>query len=337
MSAVDQLAPQVGIQQACHALGVPRASLYRARRQAGAGPRPVRPRPMPALALSSHERQKVLDVLHSERFVDAAPSQVYATLLDEGIYLCSERTMYRILHSEGEVRERRNQLRHPAYQKPELLATAPNQVWSWDITKLLGPAKWVHYHLYVILDVFSRYVVGWMLAERETATLAERLIAETLEKHQIGRGQLTLHADRGSSMTSKSVALLLADLGVSKTHSRPQTSNDNPFSEAQFKTLKYHPGFPERFDSIQHARAFCRDFFLWYNTEHRHGSLGLLTPEAVHFGKDREILSRRAEVLKNAFIQHPERFKGRLPKPKAPPQKVWINPPTPSNSHDEVP
>lgn len=337
MSAVEQLAPQVGIQQACRALGVPRASLYRSRRPVATGSRPARPRPAPALALSSEERQKVLNVLHSERFVDAAPSQVYATLLDEGIYLCSERTMYRILQSEGEVRERRNQLRHPAYQKPELLATGPNQVWSWDITKLLGPAKWVHYHLYVILDIFSRYVVGWMLAERETATLAERLISETLEKHQIGRDQLTLHADRGSSMTSKSVALLLADLGVSKTHSRPQTSNDNPFSEAQFKTLKYHPRFPARFDSIQHARAFCRDFFCWYNTEHRHGSLGLLTPEAVHFGKHEEILSRRAAVLQAAFEQHPERFKGRLPRPKNPPEAACINPPKTSSSREELP
>jgi putative transposase len=337
MVVVEQLAQQVGVQQACRALGLPRAELYRARRRAAAEAPPAKPRPQPALALTEQERQKVLEVLHCERFVDSAPSQVYATLLDEGIYLCSERTMYRILQSEGEVRERRNQLRHPSYQKPELLATGPNQVWSWDITKLLGPAKWSYYHLYVILDVFSRYVVGWMLAERETAILAEHLIGETLEKQQIGRDQLTLHADRGSSMTSKSVALLLADLGVTKTHSRPQTSNDNPFSEAQFKTLKYHPRFPERFDSIQQARAFCRDFFTWYNTEHRHGSLGLLTPEAVHFGKDKEILSRRAKVLRAAFEQHPERFKGRQPQPKSPPQKVWINPPEEPVSQEELP
>jgi len=332
MAAVEQLAPEVGVQQACRALGLPRASLYRARQQAAAGPpAPCRPAASP-LALSTEERQQVLSVLHSDRFVDSAPSQVYATLLDEGTYLCSERTMYRILQNEGELRERRDQLRHPQYQKPELLATAPNQVWSWDITKLLGPAKWTYYYLYVILDIFSRYVVGWMLAEREAAVLAQQLIAETLEKQQIGRDQLVLHADRGSSMTSKPVALLLADLGVTKTHNRPHTSNDNPYSEAQFKTLKYHPRFPERFDSLPQARAFCTEFFTWYNTEHRHSGLGLLTPETVHLGQASEVLSRRTVVLEAAFQAHPERFRGRQPKPKAPPQQVWINPPEAASS-----
>lgn len=333
---MEQLASAVGLQRACHALGVPRASLYRARRQRAVGP--ARPPAPSALALSAEERQQVLAVLHSDRFVDRAPSQVYATLLDEGIYLCSERTMYRILQSEGELRERRNQLRHPQYQKPELLAVRPNQVWSWDITKLLGPAKWTYYYLYVILDVFSRYVVGWMLAEREAATLAQQLIGETLEKQQIGRDQLVLHADRGSSMTSKPVALLLADLGVTKSHNRPHTSNDNPYSEAQFKTLKYHPGFPERFESLQQARAFCGDFFTWYNTEHRHSSLGLLTPQTVHLEQTSEILSRRAAVLDLAFQAHPERFKGRKPVLKSPPQEVWINPPKDAPlSQEELP
>jgi putative transposase len=336
MAAVEHLAPDVGLQQACRALGVARASFYRSRQPVPTEPASVRPRPKPPLALTEPERQHVLDVLHDERFVDSAPSQVYATLLDEGIYLCSERTMYRILEQEGEVRERRDQLRHPAYQKPELLATGPNQVWSWDITKLLGPTKWSSYCLYVILDVFSRYIVGWMVAERETAALAERLISETVQKEQIGRDQLTLHADRGSSMTSKPVALLLADLGITKSHSRPHTSNDNPFSEAQFKTLKYHPSFPQRFDSLQHARTFCRQFFLWYNTEHRHGSLGLLTPETVHRGLDQQVLSRRSEVLQAAFARHPERFKGRLPIPKTPPANVYINPPKPT-TQEELP
>ena len=338
MAGVEQLANEVGVQQACRALGLPRASLYRARRKATAGEPPgPRPQTPSRLALSSEERQQVLAVLHSHRFVDSAPSQVYATLLDEGTYLCSERTMYRILQSADEVRERRDQLRHPQYQKPELLATAPNQVWSWDITKLLGPAKWTYYYLYVILDIFSRYVVGWMLAEREAALLAQQLIAETLEKQQIGRDQLVLHADRGSSMTSKPVALLLADLGVTKTHNRPHTSNDNPYSEAQFKTLKYHSRFPERFDSRAQARAFCGEFFTWYNTEHRHSSLGLLTPETVHLGQASDVLSRRAAVLEAAFQAHPERFRGRQPKLKTPPREVWINPPGAESSPEELP
>jgi putative transposase len=337
MAAVEQLAPEVGVQQACRALGLPRASLYRARQQAAAGPPVPRRQAAPPLALSTEERQQVLAVLHSDRFVDSAPSQVYATLLDEGTYLCSERTMYRILQSEHEVRERRDQLRHPQYQKPELLATTPNQVWSWDITKLLGPRKWTYYYLYVILDIFSRYVVGWMLAEREAAVLAQQLIAETLEKQQIGRDQLVLHADRGSSMTSKPVALLLADLGVTKTHNRPHTSNDNPYSEAQFKTLKYHPHFPERFNSLPQARAFCSEFFTWYNTEHRHSGLGLLTPETIHLGQACEVLRHRATVLEAAFQAHPERFRGRQPKPKAPPQEVWINPPRAADSPEELP
>ncbi len=250
---------------------------------------PARERPTPERALSAAERQVVLDTLHSEAFVDKAPAEVWATLLDQGTYLCSPRTMYRILDDAQEVRERRDQLRHPAYKKPELLARAPNEVWSWDITKLLGPAKWTYFYLYVILDIFSRYVVGWMVADCESATLANQLIEQTCAKQGILPGQLTLHADRGTSMKPKAVALLLSDLGVTKTHSRPHVSDDNPFSESHFRTLKYRPGFPTdfpgRFGSIQDARAFCRSFFPWYNTEHRHSGIGLLTPENVHYGR----------------------------------------------------
>ncbi len=326
IEGVEELAALVGTAEACRVLGVPRATLYRRRN-------PKRPteeavKAKPARALSDDEKKEVLSVLHSERFVDQAPAAVYATLLDEdGIYLCSIRTMYRILEEHDEVRERRDQLRHPSYRKPELLATSPNQVWSWDITKLLGPVKWTYFYLYVIMDIFSRYVVGWMIAQRESATLAERLIASTVEKQQIPPGQLTVHADRGSAMTSKTVAFLLADLGITKTHSRPYTSNDNPFSEAQFKTLKYRPEFPERFGSIQDARAFCQGFFDWYNKSHRHSGIGLLTPEAVHYGRAGEVLARRQQTLDAAYAAHPERFVRKAPQASAAPTAVWINPP----------
>ena len=266
-------------------------------------------------------------MLHERRFVDLAPAEVYATLLDEGRYLCSERTMYRILAEHHEVRERRNQLRHPRYAAPELLARQPNELWSWDITKLLGPAKWTYFYLYVMLDVFSRYVVGWMLAHRESASLAEQFIHETCLRQGIERGELTIHADRGSAMTSKPVALLLADLGVTKTHSPPHVSNDNPFSEAQFKTLKYRPTFPTRFGSIQDARVHCHVFFPWYNTEHHHSGLGLLTPADVHHGVAEERVAARATVLAAAHAAHPERFPAGRPHPPARPGEVWINPP----------
>jgi putative transposase len=270
----------------------------------------------------------VLEVLHEPRFVDLAPAEVYATLLDEGAYLCSERTMYRLLAGHVEVRERRDQLRHPVYAAPELLARRPNELWSWDITKLLGPTKWTYFYLYVMLDVFSRYVVGWMVAHRESATLAERFIHETCARQRIGQNQLTIHADRGPAMTSMPVAFLLADLGVTKTHSRPHVSNDNPFSEAQFKTLKYRPTFPDRFGAIQDARAHCHVFFPWYNTEHHHSSLGLLTPSDVHHGLADQRAAARAAVLVTAYGAHPERFPGGLPQPPACPTEVWINSPT---------
>jgi putative transposase len=287
MQAVEQLAPASGTAPTCAALGVARATLYRHRRRASAAPAPAPVERSSPRALDVEERQAVLATLHSERFVDQSPAAVYARLLDEGRYLCSERTMYRLLEDAGEVRERRDQLRHPVYAKPELLASRPNEVWSWDITKLLGPAKWSYFYLYVLLDIYSRYVVGWMVAHRESAQLAKKLIAESVRKQSIERGQLTVHADRGSSMTSKPVALLLADLGVTKTHSRPSVSNDNPFSEAQFKTLKYRPEFPDRFGSIEDARAFCVGFFDWYNNRHYHSGLELLAPTTVHYGRGR--------------------------------------------------
>ena len=322
MTAVAELEPAVGTQAACRALGVSRASLYRRRR-----PRPpAAARPRPPRALTAGERQSVLEQLHSPRFVDQTPAETYATLLDEGIYHCSIRTMYRVLADAQEIRERRQQLRHVA-PIPQLLATRPNEVWSWDITKLLGPAKWTYYYLYVILDVFSRYVVGWMVAPRESAALAERLIAATCIKEAIRPDQLTLHADRGPSMTSKPVAFLLADLGITKTHSRPSVSNDNPFSEAQFKTMKYRPEFPDAFASCEGARAFCHPFFTWYNTAHHHAGLGLLTPATVHYGQADAVRAHRQIVLTTAYAAHPERFVRQPPAPPTLPTAVWINPP----------
>jgi len=323
MAATQSLSTEIGIKPACAALGIARSGFYRGQRPATA----PAPRPSPPRTLSSEERQAVLATLHSDRFVDTAPATVYATLLDEGRYHCSIRTLYRILDAQAEVKERRNQLRHPVYQKPELLATAPNHVWSWDITKLLGPVKWSYYYLYVILDIFSRYVVGWMVAQAESAVLAQRLITDTCEKQQIEPGQLTLHADRGSSMKSKPVALLLGDLGITKTHSRPYTSDDNPFSEAQFKTLKYRPDFPERFGSLEDARVFCQTFFAWYNGEHRHAGIGLMTPAAVHEGRAATMRDARQQVLMTAYAAHPERFVRKPPQPPVLPHAVWINPP----------
>ena len=325
IALTQQAGSEVGTAPLCEALGVPRASLYRWRNAAAGQPRA--PRPTPARALSEPERQQVKQMLHSPRFVDKTPAEAYATLLDEGRYLCSMRTMYRLLADDDEVRERRDQLRHPSYVKPELCASAPNEVWSWDITKLLGPATWTHYYLYVILDLFSRYAVGWMVAQRESAALAERLIRESCHKQAISPDQLILHSDRGPSMSSQSVARLLADLGVTKSHSRPHVSDDNPYSETQFKTLKYRPDFPARFESIDHARAFCRDFFHWYNNEHRHWGIRLLTPQTVHCGRAEDALRARQEVLLEAYQAHPERFVGGVPTPPQLPEHVWINRP----------
>lgn len=334
MNATADLATLVGTVAACRALGVSRASYYR-RRANVAAPAPDRPRPM--RALSQEERHNVLAVLHSPRFVDKTPAEVYATLLDEGTYLCSMRTMYRILAAEDEVRERRNQLRHPQYEKPELLATRPNQVWSWDITKLLGPAKWTYYYLYVILDIFSRYVVGWMLASRENAQLAQRLIRETIARQLVQADELVIHSDRGSAMKSHAVAQLLATLGVTKSHSRPHVSNDNPFSESHFKTMKYRPDFPDRFGSHEDALAFCQQFFRWYNEDHYHSGIGMLTPAMLHHGQADAILAQRQCVLRAAYAAHPDRFVHKPPQPTSGPTEVWINRPNRSSEDKNQP
>ena len=326
MTAATELAPTVGAVVACFSMGVSRAWYYR--RQSP--PRPFaekQPRKPSPRALSEPERTEVLAVLNSPRFVDQAPAQIQATLLDEGLYHCSTRTMYRLLDAADEVRERRNQLQHPTYSKPELVATAPNQVWSWDITLLLGPAKGSRFQLYVILDIFSRYVVGWMLATRECSQLAARLIRETCDKENVLPDQLTIHSDRGPAMKSHSVAQLLAALGVDKSHSRPHVSNDNPFSESQFKTLKYRPDFPDRFASYDEALAFCTQFFHWYNHHHYHSGIGLLTPASVHHGHARTIVAKRQQTLTAAHAAHPERFVNGPPNPKPAPVVVWINPP----------
>ncbi len=325
MQAAETLGQRIGVRAACRALGISHQRVYRARQ-----PQPAASPPSPRVsprALSEPEREQVLQTLNAARFADQAPREVYASLLDEATYLCHWRTMYRILAAEDQVRERRNQLRHPSYVKPELLATAPNQLWSWDITKLLGPYKWTYFYLYVILDVYSRYVVGWSIALQPSAHLAEELIHQTYRKQGILPGQLTLHADRGQAMTAKSLALLLADLGVTKTHSRPYVSDDNPYSEAQFKTLKYRPDYPSQFGSLEDARTWAQGFFAWYNNQHHHTGLALLTPTEVHYGRAPAVLEARREVLQAAFQQHPERFVHGLPQPPALPTAVWINPP----------
>jgi putative transposase len=330
MLAVNDLASRVGMEAACRAFAFNPGYVYRdrARRRGVVTRHPIAVRPRPPLAFSIAEQQHLLGVLDSERFADTAPASIYATLLDEGHYHGSVRTMYRLLAAHSQVGDRRRQRRHPAYTKPELLAVRPNEVWSWDISKVKGPAKWTCFHLYVILDIFSRYVVGWMIAHRETAGLAEQLIADTIDKQNIVPGTLTLHADRGTSMRSKSVAQLLVDLDVTKTHSRPHVSDDNPYSEAQFKTLKYRPDFPARFGSIEDARAHCREFFHWYNTAHRHSGIGFMTPDIVHRGQSSTLTRQRAITLDAAFAAHPARFKGLTPQPPSVPAAVWINPPT---------
>lgn len=333
MNTASDLSCDVGRKPACEALGVPRATFYRHMERKHYPSKGNGIRTTPPLALTPVEKQTVVDVLHSERFQDKPPYEVYATLLDEGQYHCSIRTMYRILNSEhGDVKERRKGHQRTQYKKPELLATESNQVWSWDITKLKGPVKWTYFYLYVIMDIFSRYVVGWMVAHREQDALAKRLIEQSCIKQNIEPGQLTVHADRGSSMRSKVVAHLLADLGITKTHSRPHVSNDNPYSESQFKTLKYCPEFPDRFGSIQDARAFCQPFFNWYNKDHRHSGIALMTPEQVHYGLNKQVFDFRSKVLLKAFRMNPMRFKGKVPKPYDLPEAVWINRP----STDEI-
>jgi len=328
MRTISEKGAELGTALLCAALAFPRATFYRSLK-----PQVARaPRRRPSRGLSSAEATQVLAALHEPRFLDLSPSEVYATLLDEGSYLCSERTMYRILAQNSEIRERRDQLTHPRRKAPELLATRPNELWSWDITKLLGPTKWTYFHLYMIIDVFSRFVVGWMVAHRESAILAQKLLKATCERQEVLPGDLTIHADNGSSMTSKPVAFMLADLGVTKTHSRPYVSNDNPFSEAQFKTLKYRPDFPDRFGCIEDARGFMTDFVAWYNNEHHHSGLALLTPHDVHHGLSDARLDARAVVLARAHAEHPERFLRGLPRPARPPREVWINKPQSSSA-----
>jgi putative transposase len=326
--AITELTPIVGVRAACSAVGRPRASHYRRHRQTPAPPRlRVEPKPQPR-ALTPAEQAEVLDLLHADRFVDLSPGEVWAILLDEGRYLCSESTMYRLLRqAHGQVQERRRHAVHPPRVKPELVAHGPNECWSWDITKLAGPAKWTYYYLYSIIDIYSRYTVGWMVATRESKELAERLLGDTITKQGIDPGQLTIHADRGSSMASKPVAFLLADLGVTKSHSRPHCSNDNPFSEAQFKTLKYRPDFPDRFESLEDARAFCGTFYRWYNHAHRHSGIGMHTPSDVHHGHAATVREERARTLAAAYAINPERFVRKPPQPPDLPGTTWINRP----------
>jgi len=326
--AAIALRPELGLTKAaCAAMGVARSSFYRRRTHLAQPPAEPRLRPRPDRALTAVERQAVLDLMREPHFADLAPAEIYASLLDQGLYYCSVRTMYRILDENSEVRERRNQLRHPEYKKPELLAEGPNQVWSWDITKLMGPAKWTYFYLYVIIDIFSRRIVGWCIADAENAALFKMLFEDATTKHQVPPGQLTLHADRGAPMKAKVTVQLLADLGVTKSHSRPHVSNDNPFSESHFKTLKYQPKFPKRFGCIEDAKAFCRDFFTWYNQDHHHAGIGLMTPDQVHYGQADAVHAARQVVLDRAFSKNPERFVKKPPNPPAKPTAAWINPP----------
>jgi len=326
---VEDLAVEVGVKPACEVLDVPRSRIYRARHpQPETQARPISPR-----ALSDAERLVVRDTLNSERYMDLSPRQVYANLLDGGQYLCHWSTMYRILRDHDEVRERRHQRQRPVYQKPELLATAPHQVWTWDITKLRGPYQGSYFALYVVLDMFSRYVVGWLIAERELASLARTLIEASCQKEGIPKDQLTVHSDNGKPMRSKSLALLYADLGINASFTRPYTSDDNPYSEAQFKTLKYQPTYPDRFGSVQDARLWARPFFNWYNHDHYHTGLNLLTPASVHHGQATRIQQQRQTILSAAFAAHPERFVKGTPVAAGPPQAVWINPPKEVHLH----
>ncbi len=324
-----KLRPLVGTAGACRGSGRSRATHYRRCQPPKLGP--SRPRSSPSNALSEDETAELLKLLRSARFVDLAPAQVWAIALDEGRYVASISTMYRVLRACDEVRERRAQAKHPTRARPELMADRPNMCWSWDITKLRGPHKGVWFDLYIAIDIFSRYVVGWMVAATETAELAEGFITAAVTAQGVTKGELSIHADRGTSMTSKGVAELLADLGVGRTHSRPHVSNDNPFSEAVNKTLKYCPAFPARFGSIEDARIFCETFFEHYNHHHRHSGIGLHTPASVHYGTAAEIRARRAETLDAAYAANPCRFGNRRPSPPKLPTAAWINQPTIQN------
>ena len=322
-----EVAKKTRVGPACDAVEMSRAHFYRSRKPRPQ-PRTTPPtRPGRARSLTPAQEERILLELNSERFLDCAPRQVWATLLDEGVYLCSWRTMYRLLKRHDQVRERRNLRRHPKYVRPELAASGPNQVWTWDITYLKGPVRGQFYYLYVVIDLYSRLVVGWMVADRECEVLARRLLEQSYKKHGVQPGQLSVHADRGAPMKSKSVHQLLSDLDIRASHSRPRVSNDNPFSEAGFKTLKYSPDFPARFASLLEAEAFCRDYFVWYNQDHYHTGIALLTPAQVHFGEAEAVLARRQATLDQAFLSHPERFGHRRPQVARLPATVWINRP----------
>jgi putative transposase len=328
VKAAEDLAPSVGVAAAARAVGAARATIYRRRR-----PPPRRPattRPAPVNRLAPEEREAGLALLHAPEFLDLSPWTLYAHLLDQGRYVCSVSTFYRLLGEHGEVRERRDQLRHERHAVPRLHATGPNQVWSWDITKLRGPRSGEVFHLYVVIDLFSRYVVAWMVAREESARLAVTLFEEAASRHDVVPGTLTVHADRGSAMRSRPLNEKLVELGLGRSFSRPRVSNDNPFSEAQFKTLKYRPEFPDRFGSLEDARAHLTTFFAWYNGEHRHSGIGFLTPADVHGGRADAVIRRRQEVLAQAVATYPERFSRRAPRTLPAPQEVWINQPTPA-------
>jgi len=327
IDAVEELRETTGAAEASRVLSVPRSSIYRARHPK---PEPA-PRGTPARALQPEEKAEVRAILNSERFCDSTPREVYATLLDEGRYLCDWRTMYRVLEEHDEVRERRNQRPATRQDKPELRATAQNQVWTWDISFLKGPGCF--YYLYTIIDMYSRYIVGWMIADRESAELAEKLISETCAKQGIERGELVLHSDRGSAMRSQTVSALLKTLGVTKSHSRPYTPTDNPYSEAHFKTMKYSPHYPGQFNGIKHSRRWTRAFVQWYNHEHHHSGLGLLTPATVHYGEVDRVRMQRQQALDAAYAAHPGRFVNGRPTAPEPPKEVWIN--RPKRNHDD--
>jgi putative transposase len=316
----------------CEALGIARASLYRTRSfdPDAAREKETRIVRFSPRALLLEERETIVNLLDSPEYVDMAPPQIYTKLLDFGVYLASVSTMYRLLRERGEVRERRNQLTHPAYARPELMATGPNQLWSWDITKMRSLITGVYFYLYVIIDVFSRYIVGWTIQHRESEVIATELVEQTCQKQRIERGKLTIHADNGSAMISKTLSVLMIDLGVAKSHSRPHVPDDNPFSEAQFKTMKYRPDYPNRFASIDEARLFAKGFFRWYNTQHYHSGIAMMTPQSIHYGQASVVIQRRAIVLASACASHPERFVRKQPAPEPLPAAVWINKPIPA-------
>ena len=336
MMAAQELAGATGITAACRALAVPRATYYR-RQLPVAEPKPRSPRPLNHRRISDEERVNIRAVLNSESFMDKAPEQVFAILCEQDKYLASVRTMYRVLAEAKQVRERRNRRRHPVHTMPRLVAKGPNEVWSWDITKLKGPVKGLWFMLYVVLDIFSRYVVGWLLAERENAKLAQHLLRETMCKQGIEPGQLTVHQDRGSPMRAKSTRQLLDDLGATQSYSRPRVSNDNPFSESHFGTLKQRPELPERLGSEQHGRQVIRELYRWYNHEHHHSGIVMLTPSQVHHGLADKVLAQRHAVRLAAFEAHPERFINGPPRLETLPEEVWINPPADDPSAEMPP